>query len=191
MNKELKNIDKQVQNCNLCGELVEKFTHHTTIHQGKNNDLLILGEAPANNGWRKSGKCWYSDTGKITGSGKIMNKLLEPYNLTVEDITFVEAVKCFPKSRSSLKICKSNCETILHKQIKLLNPKLIITLGDYATKSILKENYKKFGDVAGNIYKVNIENNKYEILPIYHPSPISPKSYQGNIDIIKKIKKYI
>ena len=43
----------------------------------------------------------------------------------------------------------------------------------------------KFADVVGNIY----EANGYKILPIYHPSPISPKSYLGNVSIFEKILK--
>ena len=44
--------------------------------------------------------------------------------------------------------------------------------------------YKKFSDVVGKEFKVN----GYKVIPIYHPSPISPMSYKGNIEIFKKIK---
>lgn len=185
-------IDKSILNCKSCKGLVEKFKNNTSIHYGKNLNILIMGEAPANNGWRKSGKSWHDPSGKKLASGKIMDKLLKEYNLLIEDITFVEAIKCFPVSRNSIKKCAKECENILFKQLKILNPKLIITLGDAATKSILKEpTYKKFSEVVGNIYSIFVEGRDYDVLPIYHPSPISPKSYTGNIDIIKKIENYI
>ncbi len=71
------------------------------------------------------------------------------------------------------------------EQLRILNPKLIITLGEFSTRNILNFKFNKFADVVGNIYEVN----GYKILPIYHPSPVSPKSYKGNIPILKKLKE--
>ena len=70
------------------------------------------------------------------------------------------------------------------KQLKILNPKLIITLGEFPTRNLLIFKFGKFADVVGNVYEVN----GFKVLPIYHPSPISPKSYKGNIPIFEKIK---
>lgn len=69
------------------------------------------------------------------------------------------------------------------KQIKILNPKFIITLGEFPTKNLLDFKLDNFTNVVGNIYEVN----GYKILHIYHPSPTSPKSYTGNVPIFKKI----
>lgn len=73
------------------------------------------------------------------------------------------------------------------KQLEILKPKLIITLGEFPTKNILNFNFLKFSDVVGQIYEVN----NYKVLPIYHPSPISPKSYKGNIPIFEHLKNGI
>lgn len=70
------------------------------------------------------------------------------------------------------------------EQLRILNPKLIITLGEFSIRNLLDFKFEKFSDVVGNIHEVNW----YKILPIYHPSPISPKSYLGNIPIFEKIK---
>lgn len=50
----LQDIDKEVYNCKQCQNLVEKFPNSNTVFLGKNNDIVLIGEAPANNGWRKS-----------------------------------------------------------------------------------------------------------------------------------------
>ena len=60
----------------------------------------------------------------------------------------------------------------------------MLSLGDAATKSILDIKYKKFSDVVGKVFDVK----GYKVIPIYHPSPISPMSYKGNIEIFKNIK---
>ena len=115
-----------------------------------------------------------------------MQKLLDILGLNLMDITFLEAIKCYPKERKNLVICKNNCSKILNKQLEILKPKIILTLGDMATKAILKINYKKFSDVVGQVYEIEYG---IKVIPIYHPSPISPLSYKGNVPIFNKIKE--
>ena len=114
-----------------------------------------------------------------------MQKLFDIIERDIFDTTFIESVKCYPLDRKNLKTCSTNCKNIMLKQLELLNPKLIITLGEFPTRNLLNFKFKKFSDVVGNIYEVN----NYKILPIYHPSPISPKSYKGNIPIFEELKK--
>ena len=73
----LEDIDKEIYECNLCEGMVEKFPNSKTVSIGKNNNIVILGEAPANNGWRKSGIAWYDVNHKLLPSGVIMQKLLD------------------------------------------------------------------------------------------------------------------
>ena len=73
--------------------------------------------------------------------------------------------------------------------MEILNHKIILTLGDMATKSILDIKYSKFSDVVGKCYEKEVNSTLIKIIPIYHPSPISPKSYKGNLPIFKKLKE--
>lgn len=186
---KLLKINNDVHKCDKCQNKVEKFETSKTIHFGSNKNIVILGEAPANNGWRKSGKVWYDVNNNLLPSGKVMQKLLDEINCQLLDITFLEAIKCYPKDRKYLKACKQNCHNILAKQIELLNPKLILTLGDMATKAILDIKYTKFSEVVGQCYEIKINNKTVKIIPIYHPSPISPMSYKGNLPIFKQLKE--
>ena len=43
-------------NCKSYDKLVNKFPNAATIYLGKDNDIVLIEEAPANNGWRKSHK---------------------------------------------------------------------------------------------------------------------------------------
>ena len=183
----LEDLDKEVHTCNKCQNLVEKFPNSPTVYIGKNNDIVLIGEAPANNGWRKSHKLWKDTNDKILPSGIILQKLFDIIKRDIFDTTFIESVKCYPLDRKNLKTCSTNCKNIMLKQLELLNPKLIITLGEFPTRNLLNFKFKKFSDVVGNIYEVN----NYKILPIYHPSPISPKSYKGNIPIFEDLKNNI
>lgn len=180
----LKQVDEKVYSCNSCNKLVDKFPNDATVFLGKNNDIVLVGEAPANNGWRKSHKLWCDINGKVLPSGVVLQKLFDIIDKDIFKTTFLESVKCYPLERKNLKICSSNCKNIMLEQLKILDPKLIITLGEFPTRNLLNFKFDKFSDVVGNIYEVN----GYKILPIYHPSPISPKSYKGNVPIFEKLK---
>lgn len=180
-------IDEQIKKCNLCKNLVEKFQTNKTVSVGKTNQILIIGEAPANNGWRKSGIAWYDINGKLLPSGVVMQKLLDIINIKLSDTFFLEAVKCYPLKRNSLKTCSINCKKYLLEQINIINPKIVLILGDYATKCVLGIKYSKFGDAVGKEYKINDSI----VIPIYHPSPISPMGYKGNISTFEKLKNKV
>lgn len=49
----LKQIDREVFDCKSCDKLVDKFPNDMTVFIGKDNGIVLVGEAPANNGWRK------------------------------------------------------------------------------------------------------------------------------------------
>ena len=187
MRLELIIEDDNIHKCNLCNEMIEKFPNSKTVSIGKRNDIVILGEAPANNGWRKSGVAWYDINHKLLPSGVVLQKLLDEIALKIEDTYFLEAIKCYPKDRKYLNKCSSNCRKFLFKQLEIIKPKIVLSLGDAATKAILDVKYKKFSDVVGKEFIID----NYKVIPIYHPSPISPMSYKGNIEIFKKIKAII
>lgn len=189
LDEVLKEIDKEILDCNRCQDLVEKFTNNTSISFGKSTDIVILGEAPANNGWRKSGKAWYDIEGKLLPSGKVLQRLLAIRGLTIEDTTFLEAIKCYPLSRNNLKKCNLNCKDYLYRQLAILKPKVIFSLGDSATKCILDIKYDKFKEVVGKTYNLDLGDTSTVVIPIYHPSPVNPNSFKGNEKIFQLCKK--
>ena len=132
---KLKRIDEEIYKCNLCSEMVEKFPNSKTVSIGKSHDIVILGEAPANNGL---------------------------IDLTIEDTYFLEAIKCYPIDRKFLNKCGDNCKKFLFLQLEVIKPKVILSLGDSATKTILDFKYKKFSDVVGKVFDVN----GFKVIPI-------------------------
>lgn len=186
-NNDLLNIDKKINNCSKCLELVEKFPNSPTVYLGVNNDIILIGEAPANNGWRKSHMLWRNEEGKILPSGVILQKLFDIVDKSLFDITFLEAVKCYPRERKNLKKCSLNCKDFMFEQLKILNPKLIITLGEFPTRVLLDTKFEKYSQVVGKLHN----SNSFNILPIYHPSPVSPMSYKGNIPIFEYLSELL
>ncbi len=181
----LEKIDTSVYTCQNCSSLVEKFPEAKTVFLGKDNDIVLIGEAPANNGWRKSHKLWKDVHGKVLPSGVVLQKLFSIIEKDIFETTFLESVKCYPLERKNLKTCSQNCKSIMMQQLEILQPKLIIPLGEFPTRNLLPFPFKSFSSVVGKVYEVG----EYKVLPIYHPSPISPKSYTGNVPIFEMLKE--
>lgn len=185
----MQKIEAKIKKCNLCKESIKfKFD---TVAFGKCTDLLFIGESPAKNGWCITGKVFYDINDKVLPTGKVLNKLLDIIDLNIDDITFTEACKCQIPERKNLKEYSKNCFEFLKQQILKINPKILITLGDQPTRIVLEDviKYKNFSEVAGKEFLINIDGNKYKVLPIYHPSPISPIGYKGNVEIFEKLKE--
>lgn len=160
----------------------EKFLQRGS---GVGEKVLIIGESPAENGWRKSGKACYSPEGKLLPTGVRLNELLVPLGLSVETCGFTELAKCFVgKDRHHLDACAKNCWPIFEKQLTLVNPQLLILLG---VKTLgIWNSLTGTEVVVGEISKVPIGGKNYYLLPIFHPSPINPFGRAKNEAIFNK-----
>lgn len=188
MNQDnLKKIEQKIQLCNECKDLLKLSCN--TISFGNNTDILFVGESPAKNGWILTGRAFYDSNGKLLPTGRVLNKLLEIIDLSIDDITFTEACKCHISDRKDLKKSSLNCLKYLEEQIKELNCKVVIPLGVHPTKILTDKNFKNFKEVAGEVFNKKIGDNEVLIIPIYHPSPINPNGYKLNVPIFEKIKK--
>jgi len=157
------------------------------LGSGKGKHILIVGESPAENGWRKSGKAFYNTNGKILASGKRLNLLLSDFGLSVDTCGFTELVKCFVgKNRKILFNCSEGCWSIFLKQLGSEDYKLLILLGMQTLKI-----FNKLSNLTleiGGLSKAVLDSKEYSFLPIYHPSPINPYSLKRNQLIFEKIE---
>lgn len=183
----LSKIETEIQNCKSCKNLTK--LNCNTISYGKNTDILFVGESPAKNGWILTGRAFYDKNDKLLPTGKVLNELLKIIDLNINDITFTEACKCHIPDRKLLKQTSINCLHFLEDQIKELDSKIIVPLGEHPTRILINEKFDKFGDVAGKIFERTLNNKQVFIIPIYHPSPINPKGYKNNIDIFNTVKE--
>lgn len=157
---------------------------------GRGEHILVVGESPAPNGWRVSGKAFYTIEGKLLPTGKRLNELLRTFDLSVETCGFTELAKCIiGKNRHKLKNCSQKTWPIFTRQLSLLPIKLIILLGVKTTEIFNK--LAKTELSIGQISKIVIDNNKYVILPIYHPSPINPHGRKKNQAIFGSLSQEI
>ena len=181
-------INDLILNCQRCCNV--HAPAFETVSLGTKCEILVVGEAPAKNGWRLTGKAWINEKGSLVPTGKTLQKLLNRIGLDIDQISFIEAIKCYPERGKVTKEHIVNCKDFCYRQIDILKPQIILSMGKYATEYLLgtKEN---FSEMVGNTYLMTISNSIYTVIPIYHTSPASPLSYKGNLEVFEKIKQLI
>ena len=128
-----------------------------------NADLMFVGEAPG----------FHEDQQGIPfvgQAGKLLDKLLAGIGLTRADVYVANTLKCRPPgNRDPLPEEKAQCEPWLFRQIALIQPKLVCTLGNHATKQLTG---KETGitRVHGQPQEVTYGSLPVTIFPIYHPA---------------------
>ncbi|PIE03793.1 MAG: hypothetical protein CSA81_00445 [Acidobacteria bacterium] len=182
----MKQIERDIAQVDF-GDMGEACLDEIMVWFGEDNGLIVVGEAPARNGWIKSGVAWYSPEGKLLPSGVVMEKLLKTLDKDLLSVTFLEAIKCFPSDRRHLKRLAELYRPTLIEQLRALQPKIVLTMGDIPTRALVDEPYAKLSDVVGRQFEID----DLMVIPIFHPSPISPKSYKGNLPVFESIKKIL
>lgn len=154
----LKEFYEEIKNCQKCS-LGKTRTNFVFGVGADNADLMFVGEAPG----------YYEDQqGEpfVGAAGRLLDKLLASIDLDRSKIYIANVLKCRPpQNRDPIPEEVEACKPYLLKQIELIKPKVIATLGNHATRTILNK--------AVNISKVHgvkSQGDGYFIFPIYHPA---------------------
>lgn len=157
--------------------------------KGKGKKILIVGESVAARGWG-SGKACYTKEGKLLATGRRLNELLKRFDLSVETCSFTELVKCcLGKNRKLLAKQAVKYWPVFLRQVRRLDPKLIITLGIETLR--IFNNLAEGKAEVGKMSKVKLRGKSYQVLPIWHPSPRSPWGKKKNEEIFKRYRKEV
>ena len=181
-------ISEKIKSCTMCGALPKLIENSVQIGKTK---FIIIGESPAKDGWIESKRAFYNTSGKLQGSGRILEKLLNLIDLSIPDIYFTECCKCIIEDRKNLEKCSVNCMPILIEQLNALPCDIILTMGLHPTQAILKTKIKKFADYVGKEFDVKLGTKTYKLVPIYHPSPLNPKGFKENVPIFERLKNLL
>jgi len=126
-------------------------------------DLMFVGEAPG----------FHEDKQGVPfvgAAGQLLGKLLGEIGLTREDVYVCNTLKCRPPgNRDPLPDEIQACESHLFRQIELIQPKLVATLGNFATK-LLSGKQAGITQVHGRPQQVVLGGNAVTLYPIFHPA---------------------
>ena len=185
----LNELKIKVEKCQRC--LLYKTRTNVVFGSGSvTAELMLIGEAPG---------YWEDKKGEpfVGRAGKFLDELLETIKLKREEVFITNILKCRPpKNREPTQEEIKACTPYLERQLAIIKPKIIITLGNVATSYILQ----KFGfkpqsisRVRGKVFRVSNLFYQLKIIPMYHPATAlyNPRMKEVLREDWKKIKELI
>jgi len=159
---DLKKISDEVIGCAKC-QLCSGRTNAVPGVGHSGSRVLFIGEGPGKDE-DLQGKPF------VGASGKFLTELIESIGLKRSDVFITNIVKCRPpNNRDPFPEEIEACWPYLMRQIKLIKPDLIVTLGRHSMYKFLPD--LKISEVHGKpkVYK-GIWQKKQVYLPLYHPA---------------------
>lgn len=121
--------------------------------------LVFVGEAPGRNE-DLQGEPF------VGAAGKLLDELLASIGLVRPQVYIANVLKCRPPgNRDPLPAEIETCTPFLAEQLRLIDPEVVVTLGNFATRYILKTD-RPIGALRGRLFHVDGR----QVVPIYHPA---------------------
>src|SRR3954467_4542395 len=128
--EELKLVYEQARGCTKCPQLAATRTQVVFGAGNANAELMFVGEAPGKNE-DLQGKPF------VGQAGQLLDTLLGEIGMDRSQVFIANVLKCRPPgNRDPLPEEIEECKPYLMRQIQLIEPKMICTLGNFATKTI-------------------------------------------------------
>ena len=116
----------------------------------------------------------------VGAAGKNLDKLLESVGLSLDDVYIANILKYRPpENRDPLPYEIEAHTPYLIKQIEVIKPKIVCSLGNYATKFFLAlgnvgdmNNQPNITQVHGSVKNIEINDLKIKLIPLFHPAAI-------------------
>jgi DNA polymerase len=165
---DLPQLSASLQDCQRC----QLASGRTQVVFGTGNpqaSIMFVGEAPG----------FYEDRqGEpfVGAAGKLLTELLQSIGLERSDIYIANVIKCRPpNNRDPLPDEIDTCKPFLLQQIELIQPKLVCTLGNFATQTLLE---RKVGITKVRGQVIRLEH--FVVFPLFHPAAAL---HQGNLRV--------
>lgn len=174
----LDSLYEPYKNCNLCPLAKAGRTNVVFGRGSADASLLFLGEGP--------GKDEDLEALPFVGrSGKLLSKVLKSLEIEESQVYIANIVKCRPpNNRAPLPAEINTCtQALLNKQLEIISPKIICTLGSSALKTFINTP-QGITKIRGTV----LPYKKTALVPTYHPAYIlrNKSKLQTFADDIKK-----
>ena len=159
----LKEVFVQARGCVRCTEL--SATRKTVVFGAGNADadLMFIGEAPGASEDEQG-------VPFVGRAGKLLEKLLEEIGLARSEVFIANTLKCRPPgNRDPLPIEIDNCHEYLLRQVELIQPTVICTLGNFSTK-LLRGDPTGITRLHGQPEVLTLGRRAVRLYPIFHPA---------------------
>ncbi len=177
--KKLNKIKDRALICTAC-DLCYKRKNVVFGEGNPNSDIMFIGEAPGeeedNQGRPFVGK-----------AGKLLTLMIQSIGFDRKDVYIANIIKCRPpENRNPHENEIRTCTPYLRRQIELINPKIIVTLGNFSSKYLLQTK-NGITSIRGKIFS----SSKNTIIPTFHPSyllrnPIEKVKVWKDLQLIRR-----
>ncbi|MGH2904211.1 MAG: uracil-DNA glycosylase [Solirubrobacteraceae bacterium] len=159
----LKQVFAQAGGCVRCPELAA--TRKTVVFGAgdADADLMFVGEAPG---------ATEDEQGVpfVGRAGKLLEQLLGEIGLARAEVFIANVLKCRPPgNRDPLPVEIDNCQEYLHRQVELIQPTVICTLGNFSTK-LLRGDPTGITRLHGQPEVLTLGRRAVRLYPIFHPA---------------------
>lgn len=178
--KEL--LEKEAEKIRKCKECIKGKLGLAVAGEGNSNaKIVFVGEAPGRE---------EAATGRpfVGRSGKLLTQLLSSIGIPREEVFITSPVKYLPKKGTPSPLDIAHGKVHLIRQIEIVNPKLIVLLGQVAVKALLGESIA----ISVNHGK-NFEKNRRLYFTTFHPAAALrfPATRAQMLEDFKKLKRLI
>ncbi len=166
-----------------------KGTKHCVPGEGNPDaDILFIGEAPGKDE-DKSGRPF------VGRSGQLLRSNIRRVGYKEEDVFIANVVKHRPpENRDPTPEEIAACAPYLDEQIKIIEPKLIVTVGRFSMGKFFPN--EKISGIHGRVFKVVWGGKTYYVFPLYHPaaalrSTAMKQAFEKDFDKLPKVIEWI
>src|SRR3954464_14451800 len=161
--EELKAVWEQARTCQRCSQLAAT---RATVVFGSGNadaDLMFVGEAPGANEDQQG-------LPFVGQAGRLLDTLLGEIGLTRAEVWVCNVLKCRPPgNRAPLPQEIDACQEYLFRQLELIEPRVVCTLGNFATK-LLRDDMTGITRLHGRDELRQIGPRVVRLYPLFHPA---------------------
>lgn len=160
--QQLDALAQAIVDKNICPELEAQATRLVMGDGNPGADIVFIGEAPGKNE-DLQGKPF------VGAAGKFLDTMLEAAGLNRGDVYITNIVKYRPpNNRDPLPEEKAAFWPYLLKQLQIIEPKVVITLGRHSMEYFLPG--MKIGEIHGQPKRITFDNHKIVVMPLFHPA---------------------
>jgi uracil-DNA glycosylase family 4 len=151
-------LRQQITACQLCPELVAGRNLVVPGEGPEDAEIMFIGEAPGLNE-DKQGRPF------VGAAGGFLNELLRSINLERSQVYIANVIKCRPQNNRDPRPDEiDNCNAWLERQIEIIQPRLIVTLGRFSLARFFP------GNSIGRVHGTSYQRDGVTYFAMYHPA---------------------
>lgn len=156
--RRLQLIREDLGDCDRC----KLHTTRTKLVYGVGNpeaDLMFVGEAPGRDEDRQG-------VPFVGRAGQLLTKIIESIDLHREDVYIANVIKCRPPENRNPALDEvQTCEPFLFAQVDAIQPRVIVALGSFATRTLLRTE-----EAISKLRGQTFDYRGAQLIPTFHPA---------------------